>query len=90
MIVQWAPVLRVSNISVPFLVNSRYPWLKPFTHVAMFGAEIIFGGLGVLGVSALWNIARGLGSFEARINTILLQQQEMIRDHETRIRTLED
>lgn len=45
--------------------------------------------LGGSGVMALWKIANGLGRFEARTGTILEGIQEMLRDHEARLRDLE-
>ena len=55
----------------------------------LLGFEWLFGGLGVAAVSALWNIAGGLGRFEARTTQILEDHQDLLRDHEERIRGLE-
>jgi hypothetical protein len=43
-------------------------------------------GLCGAGVTALWKIANGLGRFEARTTTILSGIQEMLTDHEQRLR----
>jgi hypothetical protein len=43
-------------------------------------------GLCGAGVTALWKIANGLGRFEARTTTILGGIQEMLTDHEQRLR----
>jgi len=55
------------------------------------GPEIILTALGLCGagVTALWKIANGLGRFEARTTTILGAIQEMLRDHEERLRDVE-
>lgn len=59
------------------------------------GPELILTALGLCGalcgagVTALWKIANGLGRFEARTTTILGGIQEMLRDHEERIRDVE-
>ena len=55
----------------------------------MFGFELMFGGLGVAAVTALWNIAQGLGRFEARTSQILQDHQDWLRDHEDRLRHIE-
>ena len=41
------------------------------------------------GVVALWKIANGLGRFEARTSTILEGIQQMLTDHEKRLREIE-
>lgn len=55
------------------------------------GPELILTALGLCGagVTALWKIANGLGRFEARTTTILGGIQEMLRDHEERLRDVE-
>jgi hypothetical protein len=55
------------------------------------GPEIVIAviGLGGGGVAALWKIANGLGRFEARTTTILGGIQEMLKDHEERLRGVE-
>ena len=55
------------------------------------GPEIVIAaiGLGSGGVAALWKIANGLGRFEARTTTILGGIQEMLKDHEERLRDVE-
>lgn len=55
------------------------------------GPEIVVAALGLCGagVTALWKIANGLGRFEARTTTILGGIQEMLRDHEERLRDVE-
>lgn len=55
------------------------------------GPEIVIalGGLGLAATTALWKIAAGLGSFEARTSEILRGIQAMLADHETRIRSVE-
>jgi hypothetical protein len=52
------------------------------------GPEIVIAALGLCGagVTALWKIANGLGRFEARTTTILSGIQEMLTDHEQRLR----
>jgi ABC-type phosphate/phosphonate transport system ATPase subunit len=52
-------------------------------------AVIALMGLGGAGVTALWKIANGLGRFEARTTTILSGIQEMLGDHEQRLRDVE-
>ena len=56
--------------------------MDPATFVAILG-------LGGAGVSALWQIAGGLGKFEAKTTTILGAMQVMLQDHEERIRVIE-
>ena len=51
---------------------------------------IALAALGGSGVMALWRIASGLGRFEARTTTILENMQVMLRDHEARIRSIEN
>ena len=51
---------------------------------------IALAALGGSGVMALWRIANGLGRFEARTTTILENMQVMLRDHEARIRSIEN
>ena len=51
---------------------------------------IALATLGGSGVMALWRIANGLGRFEARTTTILENMQLMLRDHEARIRSIEN
>jgi hypothetical protein len=55
------------------------------------GPELVIAaiGLGITGVTALWKIANGLGRFEARTTTILSGIQEMLSDHEERLRSME-
>ncbi len=58
------------------------------------GPEIIAAGIAAVGLSgagvaALWKIANGLGKFEARTTTILSGIQEMLSDHEQRLRHVE-
>ena len=55
------------------------------------GPEIVVAALGLCGagVTALWKIANGLGRFEARTTTILRGIQEMLKDHEERLRDME-
>jgi hypothetical protein len=55
------------------------------------GPELVIAAisLGAAGVSALWKIANGLGRFEARTTTILGGIQEMLKDHEERLRDME-
>ena len=55
------------------------------------GPELVIAAisLGAAGVSALWKIANGLGRFEARTTTILGGIQEMLKDHEERLRDVE-
>lgn len=55
----------------------------------MFGFEVLFGGLGIAAVKALWDIASGLGRFEARTTQILQDHQTWLKDHEERLRGLE-
>jgi len=52
------------------------------------GPEFVVAALGLCGagVTALWKIANGLGRFEARTTTILSGIQEMLSDHEQRLR----
>lgn len=50
---------------------------------------IALAGLLGSGVAALWKIANGLGKFDAKTTTILSAMQEMLKDHEDRIRTIE-
>ena len=50
---------------------------------------IALAGLLGSGVAALWKIANGLGKFDAKTSTILSAMQEMLKDHEDRIRTIE-
>lgn len=51
---------------------------------------IALAALGGSGVMALWRIANGLGRFEARTTAILENMQLMLRDHEARIRVIEN
>ena len=51
---------------------------------------IALAALGGSGVMALWRIANGLGRFEARTTAILENMQVMLRDHEARIRSIEN
>ena len=51
---------------------------------------IALAALGGSGVMALWRIANGLGRFEARTTAILENMQLMLRDHEARIRSIEN
>ena len=51
---------------------------------------IALATLGGSGVMALWRIANGLGRFEARTTAILENMQVMLRDHEARIRSIEN
>jgi hypothetical protein len=55
------------------------------------GPELVIAALGLCGagVTALWKIANGLGRFEARTTTILGGIQEMLGDHEERLRDVE-
>ncbi len=60
------------------------------------GSAIALGGLGLAavgglwsGVKGLWAIAKNLGAHDARIATILANMQQMLGDHEDRIRRLE-
>jgi ABC-type phosphate/phosphonate transport system ATPase subunit len=55
------------------------------------GPEFVVAALGLCGagVTALWKIANGLGRFEARTTTILGGIQEMLKDHEERLRDVE-
>lgn len=57
-------------------------FVEPVTIIAL-------AGLGGSGVAALWRIANGLGKFDAKTTTILSAMQEMLKDHEDRIRTIE-
>ena len=52
---------------------------------------VVLTALGLCGggVTALWKIAIGLGRFEARTTTILGGIQEMLQDHEERLRDVE-
>lgn len=56
--------------------------MDPATVIALLG-------LGGSGVAALWKIANGLGRFEARTSTILEGIREMLKDHEERLRRVE-
>lgn len=56
--------------------------MDPATIIALLG-------LGGSGVAALWKIANGLGRFEARTSTILEGIREMLKDHEERLRKVE-
>jgi hypothetical protein len=60
------------------------------------GSAIALGGLGLAavgglwsGVKGLWAIAKSVGAHDARIATILANMQQMLADHEGRIRKLE-
>lgn len=58
------------------------------------GPELVAAGVAAIslsaaGVAALWKIANGLGKFEARTTTILSGIQEMLSDHEQRLRYVE-
>lgn len=58
------------------------------------GPELLAAGVAAIslsgaGVAALWKIANGLGKFEARTTTILSGIQEMLSDHEQRLRYVE-
>ena len=55
----------------------------------LIAAGIAAVGLSGAGVAALWKIANGLGKFEARTTTILSGIQEMLTDHEQRLRHVE-
>lgn len=55
----------------------------------LVAATVAAVSLGGAGVAALWKIANGLGKFEARTTTILSGIQEMLSDHEQRLRHVE-
>jgi hypothetical protein len=54
------------------------------------GGLLLGSGILVKGVQGLWAIAKAIGSYEASTAKCLEHLTEMARDHESRIRALED